>query len=616
VTQARPARRSPLTRAALWLVGSAVAFVVVVGALAAYRLVGVERDLRQARDLLERAGDALEEGRMQDARDGLGAAQNLLVRANGDLYQSTALDVVGWLPVARDNITALRESVGLALRLVIGGDRILDEAAPLEAADGELEVPLRDGGIPLSAVRDAALEARSLFTALPVPAERPDGELLVEPVSRLQEEVYDEALRRRAQLANLVNGLDLVSELAGADGPRRYLVAVANTAEMRGTGGMVLSYGVLESAEGEFTLPAFGGIDELFLEQAVPPSDLGVPPDELRRWEGLEITRLWRNVNVGPDFEAVAPRMAAMYRAATGQTVDGVIQIDAHGLAAILAGIGAVDVPGVGSVSAENAVALTLNEAYTRFPDRDQRQEVLGDVAEETFRRLVEGEYESLRPLGEALVAAAAERHVVVWSSRPAASGPLRFFDAAGELPDGVGDDFFLTVQNFGQDKLDYFLDTEVRLSGDRPVGEPTSLQVEVSVRNGAPRGVRVPEYVFGDGRIGAPGVYEGVASLYVPVGASVASASTSGGAGEPVLVGEGSRSAITWDVQIPAGGTATVRFDLELPPRPPGEYRLEVAPLPRVRPTVWEVRVDPGDGSVGRSGALVRREVLLPEPR
>ncbi len=76
---------------------------------------------------------------------------------------------------------------------------------------------------------------------------------------------------------------------------------------------MILSYGVLEGAGGDFQLPAFGNIDELFLQQGVDPAAVGVPEDELERWGGLEPTRLWRNVNLVPDTGAIVRRLADMY---------------------------------------------------------------------------------------------------------------------------------------------------------------------------------------------------------------------------------------------------------------------------------------------------------------
>src|SRR5436309_10611822 len=116
--------------------------------------------------------------------------------------------------------------------------------------------------------------------------------------------------------------------------------------------------------------------------------------------------------------------MADMYQTATGTPVDGVIQLDSMALSALLRGIGPVTVPDLGDVNADNAVALTLNEAYTLFPDRPVRQEYLGQVAEAAFRRLLSGDYPSLRALGRQLKGAVDRRNVIFWSSKASGERP------------------------------------------------------------------------------------------------------------------------------------------------------------------------------------------------
>jgi len=55
------------------------------------------------------------------------------------------------------------------------------------------------------------------------------------------------------------------------------------------------------------------------------------------------------------------------------------------------------------------------------------------------------------------------------------------------------------------------------------------------------------------------------------------------------------------------------MQLQLRLPPRPPDEpYRFDLVPMPRVRPTVWNVDIDLGGGArVSRSGPLLEAETL-----
>jgi hypothetical protein len=585
-----------------WVAGGLGAVVLVLGGLLALRLTRIASDLRSAREHITTAGDLLEEGHIVAARDELALATGTLVRANGELYAGVELAVLGWVPGVSQNIGALRESVSLALRISDGGRRTLTAAAPLESAEGDLEVPLASGAIPLSAVQDAQVELEGVLGAMP--GEEPDDSpLLLGPVREARAEVYEEALDRRQQVAVLSRGLGLLAEMAGATGPRRYLIAVANSAEMRGSGGMILSYGVLEGANGDFELPAFGRIDELALAAPLAPASVPtLPADYQRRWAGFDPLLRWRNANMAGDFTIVAPVLEQMYVAATGNQVDGVIQIDPSGLAAILAGIGPVQVPELGEVTADNVVALVLNEAYMRFPGIEDRSDVLKDVARAVFDKLVTGEYDSLRPLGEALVRSVEGRHIVMHTTGLTPEARLRFFGATGALPDPLAvDPVHLVVQNLAGNKLDYYLDTALDLTGDREPGALGHVRATITLTNTAPPSATSPRYVFGPfDEAQVLGRYHGAVSLYLPAGATLAATGGDPLAAAPAVQTEGGRPVIGFTIDVPAGETRQVVLDLVLAPRAPEGYELVLVPAPRVRPTQVSVHLTGGGGLDG----------------
>lgn len=590
-------------RAALVLLG----IVLVLGAVATVRLLLIARDLREARDLISTAAAEIRATEIDAAEGHLDEAQRILARANGDLFNSIELDVIGWAPVVSQNLTALRDAVRSGLTMVGGAGEVLEVVGPLVSDEGRLEIPIDAGRVPLATVSATNRAVQNLLTDLPPPEQRPGGPLLG-PVRRLQDTVYEEAAETRERLTVLSRALRLLSDMAGTSGDRRYLLAVANTAEMRGSGGMVLSYGVLEASDGQFDLTAFGPIDDLFLRTTPDPRLVPIADDEEARWPGLEPTRLFRNANLIPDFGIVGPRLASMYEQAVGLPVHGVVQVDAHGLAAILEGIGPVDVPGIGTVTAENVVDLTLNQIYFQFTDEnDQRREVLGEIAEAAFERLTSGDLGSLRILAEALARAAAQRHLILYADTADASAAARQLGVDGALPAAnAADALLFTLQNMGRDKLDYYIDTEVRVTGSRPGAEFGDVEVTIAVTNHAPADMTSPSYVFGrpEERAGVPaGTYVGVGSLYVPNSSSL-TGSSGDATTQPVLTSENGRTVVGFDVQVPPGATATVTLRVQLAPRPPGPYSLVLAPFPRVRPTSWEVAVDDGEGRIARRAA------------
>ncbi|HMJ74975.1 MAG TPA: DUF4012 domain-containing protein [Iamia sp.] len=609
----RPAAwRRPAVR---WIVLAVAGIGLVVGGFAALSLARAASDLRSARDQLDRVDDLVEQGRLGEAEDHLDAAYGQAATANGRLYGNPALDLVGGLPVAGPNLRSLRGSTGDSLELIDAGRRILRAGRPLADESGRLEVALRTGRVDAPAIVAVRQQLAAAAAALPRRDDGDDSPWLLGPVRDLHEEVTDESESRSRQFRSVAQGLEIVEDLSGAHGPRRFLVAVANPAEMRGAGGMILSYGVLEAEDGQVTVGEFGRIDELDLTEPVPDDQVDLPEDLRARWAGFDITERWRNTTVAAELPVMAPTLLAMYEQATGERADGVIQVDPVGLAALLQATGPVEVAELGTVDATNVVALTLNEAYVRYPDIDERADVLADVAEAAFDRLLDGEIPSLRGLGEAMLQTASQRHLAMWTRDTGAQAAIAAFGADATLPDPAAEHVHLGVQNISGNKLDYYVDTALALEGSRPAGDVGTVRATITVANTAPAGATEPRYVFGpfDSSERA-GVYRGLVSLYVPRGTTLVSAGGDAPATPASVQAEDGRAVISYTIAVPAEGRHTIELELRLPPRAAGAYRLLAVPSARLRPTALHVALDLGDGDdLAADLALTRPIALVP---
>lgn len=605
-TQARTlaTRRRSRRLVALGLVG--VALVIV--ALGLLRLRAIASDLSDARDALRDAELDVQEGRLLAARSALTRAERLVARANGAVHTSAELAPARLIPVVRQNVDALRRSVALALTLTNGGREVLDAAQPLQGRDGRLDVSLRSGVVPVAAVRDVGTALREVAFELPRGA-RP-GRWVMGPIRDLEADVLDEAARRRQQFVSVSRALEVLTEIAGGNGARRYLIAVANAAEMRGTGGMILSYGELVSADGKLSLERFGPIDDLALRGESTGEPLSYP----ERFAEYTPLTTWRNTNLSSDFTVVARVQEDLYTDVTGKPLNGVIQVDSFGLAALLRITGPVAVTGAPVIDANNVVPFTLNENYFRVTDRGARQEAQGEVAEAVFRRLVTGDFPAIRDLGAVIAEAAEGRHVMLHSTTPAIQRTVALLGADGALPD-LGNDFaHLTVQNFSGTKLDYYLDTSLDVAGGRPAGRVSRLKVRIEVGNTAPRDGRNVA-VFGPIAPGfAPGEYRGLVSVYLPLGSHVSGSSGSDTLGPIATDTELDRTVVNYGISLPAGQRHVVTFDVVVPSRAAQGYRFELVPAPRVRPTNVSLNLDLGDRSIRQTVPLRRPYAFLPE--
>jgi hypothetical protein len=604
--QRPPPTREPVTprrrRLVIWL-GIVVAALIVLALAGALRLYQVSKDLKTARSALVTAEAAVRQGNLGVAEKQLQVGNVHVLAANSRLHGSRELAVAGLLPVIHQNLNSLRTSVGLVFEMANGGQQVLAAAGPLKGPDGKLAVSLNGGQIPLATVQAVQTRLQDLALKLPGQGDAPHGHFLVGPVRKLEGQVNQEAIRRRRQFYTVANGLNLLTDMSGARGPRHYLIAVGNAAEMRGTGGMILSYAVLSGTGGRFTLDRVGPIDQIALPA---PVTLPNPPDYVTRFANLGPTVQWRNANLGADFTSVAPVLETMYRAATGNTADGVIQIDSMGLAGLLQGIGPVQVPDIGEVNANNVVPLTLNELYVRFPDRPVRQEYLAAVAETAFGRLVSGNFSDLRPLADGLARAVRDRDVMFNAADSDDDRIGTQLGAAGGLP-SAPDFAALTVQNLSGNKLDYYVDTHLGITGTRRVGTSSNVRVTIDLSNTAPPN-GTPPYIFGPfNSTLQPGEYVGLVSLYVPSGTRLLQ-SSAGDASPPAATSEDGRAVISFQENVGAGQRKSVTLDLALPPQPPGAYGLTLVSPARVRPTTASVDLDV-------DGMRLRRDVSLNTP-
>jgi uncharacterized protein DUF4012 len=558
---------------------------LIVAAVAIAHGVQLERKLRTLPATLRAATTDAEAGHLAAAQTELTKAENTLTGVNSELYNSLDFQVLGVVPGARQNLTALRAGVRLGLQMVGGGEEILKAAAPLEI-NGQLSVPLRQGQLPLETVEAVQSAVEDVATTLPDAPTPPRGSLVLGPVKTAVDKLFVEAARRQAELQSVSASLRLVEDIAGASGDKRYLIAVANSAEMRGSGGMILSYGVLTSHAGKVTLVHVGPIDEIGLSG--PETAAAFPADFTKAYGGLAPTSDWRNANLMSDFTVDAPVMQAMFDKATGQRVDGVIQIDSEGLAAVLAGVGPVTTPDLGTVTSANAVQVTLSTAYALFPERSNRQDYTGQLAQAAFQKLTSGAFSTLKPLGQALLDASHQRHVLMHADDPTDETAVRQLGFDGSLPPRRSNFVQLTIQNFGANKLDYYLASSLVLNGARPSESGSVMTATIDLANTAQRGQTTPQEVFGPFLPSEnAGEYYGLVTLYLPVGSFLrrstvdASVTTN-----PVMGTQNGLQTVSYTVAIPAGSGSHVALRIFVPPTATPGRQIVVVPAPRVLPT------------------------------
>jgi hypothetical protein len=580
-------------------VGLVIVALVVLGALS-------YRSISQARDSLASAhstiSNALGNRAQLDSPAGRVIAQREIDQVLADaskarqiLESSSALTVLGKLPLMNTQRDGLLQLVNDVQSTAAAGNQILQEINSLSAHSSGTSVSLPD----LQHLRATVASASVTLTE----ANRPAGSLWG-PLGNARRQFDTED----AKLANLLSeGNDVLSyvlPMLGADGPRNYLIAGENNAEMRDQGS-VLSLAELNSNNGTFSLGTTQSVGNVTLSA---PASVVVPAGTEAMFGSLQPTQLWQSVNATADFPFSGLDMQAMYAQATGTHINGVIALDVPALVSLLQLTGPVSVPGIAvPISASNASDELLHNLYAGFPSGSQteRHDDISAVARAVIDKM-KTEHVDLAALAQALANDVAGRHLLVWDENPSYEVTLAKIGASGAI-DTVDPQrtFHLAVESATAAKLDYYVTDSVHM--DVTINQQNSAIVYtyVTVVNNAPAG-QSPSYQLGPDNINTftPGQYVSRIYLWSPEGSQ-----TSGGISESGLVVNQTPTSVLPQQQ------QTVMFKTVIPNAVQGgEFRLHLVPQPRLTPA--NVTVSFGAGPRWRVSGPAKSSALLDKPR
>jgi hypothetical protein len=347
--------------------------------------------------------------------------------------------------------------------------------------------PLRNGSIDLTVLRRMQTEIREAAAgsarARQILDDRPYGPLLTSVAAKVdQAQVKVAALDDALQTA--AGAFAAAPAMLGADGPRTYFVMVQNNAEARATGGLIGAFALVRADRGRLQLERTG-TNTAFQQSDTPVVAL---PGAARSWQDLGSTRAWFDANLTPHFPDVAQTVAGLWQRQSGQRVDGVLGVDPIVMSELLRAGGPVRLQSGASVTADNVVDFVGRREYVDFPDNDVRKQLLSDLAAQVFHRVVAAP----DPLAtsRALLRAAGSGHLFLWSRVAAEQRLLTSGLVGGALPSDNRAYLSVLTQNYGGDKLDFYLRREITVTR-RPDGR---LAVRIVLRNTAPLGL--PRYM------------------------------------------------------------------------------------------------------------------------
>jgi hypothetical protein len=325
---------------------------------------------------------------------------------------------------------------------------------------------------------------------------------------------------------------------------------------------------------------------------AIPLPGAPVPADFNARWGSFLPGVYFQNLGVNPQLNVTGPTAVQMWQALAGQHVDGVMVMDIEALHQVLMATGPVTTSDGTQVTPDNVVSLLMHDQYVGVSDsgdQTSRHEQLGLIARAAFDSANSGNSD-IKALGTDLARASSGRHVMVWSADPHDESLWQQAGVAGDLQ---SQDLLAAVQNFGSNKLDYFLDMSDTLAV-RPSSGATDLTLTLHLHNRVPEGES--SYVAGPAlpidfgpnyptQNGPYGQYYGMASVNLPGSSSGVSVDGYSPAQISTSGPEGPTNLVAVRVKLQPGQSQDVTFHFRMP----GEHgQLRVVPTARVPDVSW----------------------------
>ena len=341
--------------------------------------------------------------------------------------------------------------------------------------------------------------------------------------------------------------------LLGADKPRSFLIAFQNSAEARGTGGILGAFAIVKFDKGQMSVVKTGSNAILKSLEEIP---IPMPAEYSTLYRSDPA--IWQNSNISPHFPYCAKIWQALWKKQTGEQLDGVIAIDPTTISHVLQSTEPITMKNGVTITADNVVQLTLKDAYKTYEtDNDARKQFLVDIMNSVFSQFTNKGF-SKASMARGIMKSIIENRILIYLNDSKYEDFLAKTRLGGYLSEEPNNEYRVVIQNIDASKMDYYLAKEVSIactnSGTTEVKVTTTNTVDATAAKDLPAYVLTrADKTAPKGRI--TGQHRFKLFIYGPVNSKVVSGARSNSAGIPGGVAEERRRKIVvFDTDLQPG--------------------------------------------------------------
>jgi hypothetical protein len=261
--------------------------------------------------------------------------------------------------------------------------------------------------------------------------------------------------------------VEIMPDIMGAKGDKKYLVLFQNDAEQRATGGFLTAYAIVNVKSGKVTPEKSDDMYDLDAKF----KEVIAPPEVLKKHLLVSSLHL-RDMNLSPDFKNSMDQFMGYFNKLPGEPkVDGVIAIDTQVLTDLLTVLGPVDVPGFGKFSADIDPRCNCPQVIYEMEDiigrptpylRSDRKAILGPMMQTILYKAYGSGSENWPALFGTIFKDINEKHILFYFPDPLTQAAVEANNFAGRIKEYAGDYLHINDSNFGGAKSNMFITQEV----------------------------------------------------------------------------------------------------------------------------------------------------------
>lgn len=478
----QPPRKRGRGKLIAGIVGAVLAVIVVLGGVCGFFMLRDYQEINaQVPNLMEEAGS------LKDA----------VMAGDGETVRNTAAEIAGqvsdihnrlegipwklasFVPVVGSDVSTVRTVVAEADRLC--------QYALIPACDslGDLNLSnlMTDGAINVGLLQSLADTLQSVAPVVEQSAEtiadlpEPNIGKVREVVTKVQG-VFEKANSAVTAINEIAPYLP---QMLGADGVRNYLLIAQTNSEVRSTGGLPGSMGVLSIANGNISLGEFEPGAALHYYDT--PS-FGVTDEEVSLFSGVGVVPT--STTLIPDFQRAASILCQIWCDQKGGTLDGAIAIDPVFLQHLLALTGGFTAADGTVVNGDNAARLLLHDAYQNM-ETSQTDTFFSSVADMAFDNVL-GNLSNINlgSLGQTITDAIDNRQVQVYMTNPDEENAMVQLGCSGNLnSDETAPEVGIYLNDATWSKISWYLSVDTQIGeGTHNADGTTTYHVTTTLKN------------------------------------------------------------------------------------------------------------------------------------